>query len=125
MGNSVVEACVKLGEALLKQAQKIDHPAFRDAHNTVFVEVKVAPDLITVHVTGVVNTVADGRIITPKTARSQVLGSVVWGIGSVVWGIGLVVMVAGLKIVSPAFVREPNSITKPTLAVRHSFTISI
>ena len=116
MGSSVVEACVKLSEALLKQARKIDHPAFKDAHNTVFVEVKVAPDLLTVHVTRVVNTMAAGRISNPKTARSQVLGSVVWGIG-------LVVMVVGLKIVSPAFVRKPNSITKPTLAVRHPFTM--
>ena len=61
MGSSVVEACVKLSEALLKQAQKIDHPAFMHAHNAVFAEVKVAPDLPTVHVTRVVNTVAAGR----------------------------------------------------------------
>ncbi len=50
------------------------------AHNAVFVEVKVDEDLGTVHVTRVVNAVAAGRIINPKTARSQVLGSVVWGI---------------------------------------------
>ena len=85
------------------------------AHNAVFVEVKMPPDLLNEHVTHVVNTVAAGRIINPKTARSQVLGSVVWGIG-------LVVMVVGLKIVSSAFVRKPNSITKPRLAVRHPFT---
>ncbi|GAA4047044.1 xanthine dehydrogenase family protein molybdopterin-binding subunit [Hymenobacter glaciei] len=141
VGNSVVEACTKLGEALLKQAKKMDNPAFKDAkiddvqfangqlrlrsdntqavvlrdlvqasgelkleaenstvlaklemlkppkysmhaHNAVFVEVKVDPELMTVHVTRVVNAVAAGRIINPKTARSQVLGSVVWGIGS-------------------------------------------
>ena len=52
------------------------------AHNAVFVEVKVDPELMTVHVTRVVNAVAAGRIINPKTARSQVLGSVVWGISS-------------------------------------------
>ncbi|OGX81225.1 xanthine dehydrogenase family protein molybdopterin-binding subunit [Hymenobacter glacialis] len=51
------------------------------AHNAVFVEVKVDPDLMTVHVTRVVNAVAAGRILNPKTARSQVLGSVVWGLG--------------------------------------------
>ena len=50
------------------------------AHNAVFVEVKVDEDLGTVHVTRVVNAVAAGRILNPKTARSQVLGSVVWGI---------------------------------------------
>ena len=141
VGNSVAEACTALGEALLKQAQKMDHPAFKDAkiedvqfangqmrlrtdatqaavlrdlvqasgepkieaenstlmaklamvkppkysmhaHNAVFVEVKLDPDLMTLHVTRVVNAVAAGRILNPKTARSQVLGSVVWGIGS-------------------------------------------
>ncbi|MBO2008854.1 xanthine dehydrogenase family protein molybdopterin-binding subunit [Hymenobacter negativus] len=141
VGTAVQEACAKLGEQLLKQAQKMDHPAFKDAkiddvqfangqmrlrsdltqavvlrdlvqasgepkieaqnsklpgmvdmikppkysmhaHNAVFVEVKVDPDLMTVHVTRVVNAVAAGRIINPKTARSQVLGSVVWGISS-------------------------------------------
>jgi xanthine dehydrogenase YagR molybdenum-binding subunit len=52
------------------------------AHNAVFVEVKVDPELMTVHVTRVVNAVAAGRILNPKTARSQVLGSVVWGLSS-------------------------------------------
>jgi xanthine dehydrogenase YagR molybdenum-binding subunit len=33
-----------------------------------------------VHVTRVVNAVAAGRILNPKTARSQVLGGTVWGI---------------------------------------------
>ena len=139
VGTAVQEACQALGEKLLKQAKKMDHPAFKDAkiedvqfsngqlhlrsdltqaivlrdlvqasgkpkleaenskipatvemlmppkysmhaHNAVFVEVKVDPDLGTVHVTRVVNAVAAGRILNPKTARSQVLGSVVWGI---------------------------------------------
>ena len=82
MGKSVVEACVKLSEALLKQARKINRPAFMHAHNDMFMEVKVAPDLLTVHVTRMVNTVAAGYIINLKTGRSQVLGSVIWGIGS-------------------------------------------
>ena len=47
------------------------------AHNDVFMEVKVAPDLLTVHVTRMVNTVAAGYIINPKTGRSQVLGSAI------------------------------------------------
>jgi xanthine dehydrogenase YagR molybdenum-binding subunit len=37
-------------------------------------------DFGTVRVTRVVNAVAAGRILNPKTARSQVLGGVVWGI---------------------------------------------
>ncbi len=56
-------------------------PYSMHSHNAVFVEVKVDEDLGTVHVTRVVNAVAAGRILNPKTARSQVLGSVVWGIG--------------------------------------------
>jgi len=46
-----------------------------------FAEVKVDEDLGTIHVTRVVNAVAAGRILNPKTARSQVLGGVVWGMG--------------------------------------------
>jgi len=34
-----------------------------------------------IRVTRAVNAVAAGRILNPKTARSQVLGGVVWGIG--------------------------------------------
>jgi len=51
------------------------------SHNAAFVEVKVDEDLGTIHVTRVVNAVAAGRILNPKTARSQVLGGTVWGIG--------------------------------------------
>jgi xanthine dehydrogenase YagR molybdenum-binding subunit len=50
-------------------------------HSAVFAEVKVDPDLGSVKVTRVVSAVAAGRILNPKTARSQVLGGVVWGIG--------------------------------------------
>ncbi len=50
------------------------------SHNAAFVEVKVDEDLGTIHVTRVVNAVAAGRILNPKTARSQVLGGTVWGI---------------------------------------------
>jgi xanthine dehydrogenase YagR molybdenum-binding subunit len=33
-----------------------------------------------VHVTRVVSAIAGGRVINPKTARSQIIGGVVWGI---------------------------------------------
>jgi xanthine dehydrogenase YagR molybdenum-binding subunit len=46
------------------------------------VEVKVDEDLGTTRVTRVVSAVAAGRIINPKTARSQILGGVVWGISA-------------------------------------------
>jgi xanthine dehydrogenase YagR molybdenum-binding subunit len=51
------------------------------AHSAIFAEVRVDADFGTVRVTRVVNALAAGRIINPKTARSQLLGGVVWGIG--------------------------------------------
>jgi xanthine dehydrogenase YagR molybdenum-binding subunit len=54
------------------------------AHNThaaVFAEVKVDEQLGVIRVTRVVSAVAAGRILNTKTASSQILGSVVWGIG--------------------------------------------
>ena len=51
------------------------------SHNVAFAEVEVDEDLGTIKVTRVVNAVAAGRILNQKTARSQVLGSVVWGLG--------------------------------------------
>src|ERR1044072_450633 len=53
----------------------------RYTHSAIFAEVKVDEQLGVVRVTRVVNSVAAGRILNPKTARSQVMGGVVWGIG--------------------------------------------
>jgi xanthine dehydrogenase YagR molybdenum-binding subunit len=50
-------------------------------HSAVFAEVKVDEDLGIVQVTRVVSAVAGGRVLNPKTARSQILGAVVGGIG--------------------------------------------
>jgi xanthine dehydrogenase YagR molybdenum-binding subunit len=50
-------------------------------HQAVFAEVKVDEELGQVRVTRVTAAVAAGRIINPKTARSQILGGVVMGIG--------------------------------------------
>jgi xanthine dehydrogenase YagR molybdenum-binding subunit len=47
----------------------------------VFAEVKVDEQLGLCRVTRVVAAVAAGRIVNPKTARSQILGGVVMGIG--------------------------------------------
>jgi xanthine dehydrogenase YagR molybdenum-binding subunit len=46
-----------------------------------FVEVRVDPDLGTVRVARVVSGFGAGRIINPKTARSQAVGGIVGGIG--------------------------------------------
>jgi xanthine dehydrogenase YagR molybdenum-binding subunit len=53
----------------------------RNVHSAVFAEVKVDEDLGVIRVTRVVNAVAAGRILNLKTAHSQVMGGVVWGIG--------------------------------------------
>jgi xanthine dehydrogenase YagR molybdenum-binding subunit len=53
----------------------------RHTHAAVFAEVKVDEALGTVRVTRVVSAVAGGKIVNPKTARSQILGSIVGGIG--------------------------------------------
>jgi xanthine dehydrogenase YagR molybdenum-binding subunit len=53
----------------------------RDAHSAVFAEVRVDEQLGVIRVTRVVSAVAAGRILNAKTAHSQIMGSVVWGIG--------------------------------------------
>src|SRR6185436_14502092 len=51
------------------------------AFGAVFVEVRVDDELGIVRVARVVAAYAAGKIINPKTARSQLLGGLVWGIG--------------------------------------------
>jgi xanthine dehydrogenase YagR molybdenum-binding subunit len=53
----------------------------RNTHSAVFAEVKVDEQLGIIRVTRVVSAVAAGRILNAKTAHSQIMGSVVWGIG--------------------------------------------
>jgi xanthine dehydrogenase YagR molybdenum-binding subunit len=53
----------------------------RNTHSAIFAEVKVDEELGVIRVTRVVNAVAAGRILNTKTASSQIMGSVVWGIG--------------------------------------------
>ena len=50
-------------------------------HGAVFVEVKVDEELGQVRVTRIVSAIAAGRILNPKTARSQIIGGIVFGIG--------------------------------------------
>jgi xanthine dehydrogenase YagR molybdenum-binding subunit len=52
-----------------------------NTHAAIFAEVKVDEQLGVIRVTRVVSAVAAGRILNTKTATSQVLGGVVWGIG--------------------------------------------
>lgn len=49
-------------------------------HSAAFVEVEVDKELKVITVTRAITAVAAGTIINPKTARSQISGSMVWGI---------------------------------------------
>jgi xanthine dehydrogenase YagR molybdenum-binding subunit len=52
-----------------------------NTHSAIFAEVKVDEQLGVIRVTRVVSAVAAGRILNTKTASSQIIGGVVWGIG--------------------------------------------
>jgi xanthine dehydrogenase YagR molybdenum-binding subunit len=52
-----------------------------NTHSAIFAEVKVDEQIGVVRVTRVVSAVAAGRILNVKTARSQIIGGIVWGIG--------------------------------------------
>ena len=60
---------------------KDDGKHARNTHSAIFAEVKVDEQLGVIRVTRVVDAVAAGRILNTKTAPSQIMGSVVWGIG--------------------------------------------
>jgi len=52
-----------------------------NTHSAVFAEVKVDEDVGVIRVTRIVSAVAAGRVLNLKTATSQIMGGVVWGIG--------------------------------------------
>lgn len=60
---------------------KDDSSYARNTHSAIFAEVKVDEQLGIIRVTRIVSAVAAGRILNTRTAHSQIMGSVVWGIG--------------------------------------------
>jgi xanthine dehydrogenase YagR molybdenum-binding subunit len=58
-----------------------DNARAHNTHAATFAEVKVDEQIGVIRVTRVVSAVAAGHILNTKTASSQILGSVVWGIG--------------------------------------------
>lgn len=52
----------------------------RAVHSAVFVELEVDEELGTIELKRAVTAVAAGKIINPKTAESQILGGMIWGI---------------------------------------------
>jgi xanthine dehydrogenase YagR molybdenum-binding subunit len=96
VGAAVRVACEQIAEKLRAAGGKITEPIevvatpsddlggkdkSRNTHSAVFAEVRVDEELGVVRVTRVVSAVAAGRIINPKTARSQILGGIVMGVG--------------------------------------------
>ncbi len=81
---SVAEAMRRAGVDRVEQEKLTEFAEDPKAHNThsaVFAEVKIDEQLGVIRVTRVVSAVAAGRILNAKTARSQIMGGVVWGIG--------------------------------------------
>ena len=74
-GEAAIDVKYLLLPNVLKQRKYV-----RAVHSAVFCEVRVDEALGTVRVVRVVTAVAAGRIINPVTARSQVVGGIVWGI---------------------------------------------
>lgn len=76
-------------DSIIESAASGPDPAAKKTHSfnshaAVFAEVKVDEDLGTVIVTRVVCAVAAGKILNPKTATSQIVGAVVWGISKAI-----------------------------------------
>ena len=74
-GKDSIEEKYLMLPSMLKQKKYI-----RATHSAVFVEVRVDDELGTVRVTRVVSAIAAGKIISERTARSQIYGGIVWGI---------------------------------------------
>jgi xanthine dehydrogenase YagR molybdenum-binding subunit len=71
----------RLEEKYLMLPQMLKQRKFRRlVHSAVFVEVRVDEQLGIARVTRVVSAIAAGRIMNTKTASSQIIGGVVWGI---------------------------------------------
>lgn len=83
---NVAAALARLGKTELvvkaDSKEREDRQAFAcHSFGAQFVEVKVDPSTGEIRVTRAVGAFAGGRILNEKTARSQLLGGMVWGIG--------------------------------------------
>jgi xanthine dehydrogenase YagR molybdenum-binding subunit len=87
-GSAAVSIAAVMRHAGLERIEEEKLTKFEDSgkeahnvHSAVFAEVKVDEQLGIVRVTRVVSAVAAGRVLNAKTASSQIMGGVVWGIG--------------------------------------------
>ncbi|KRQ93900.1 aldehyde oxidase [Bradyrhizobium jicamae] len=81
-----IASAMQSGKAERITREEINQPSedkshARNVHSAIFAEVKVDEEIGIIRVMRVVKAVAAGRILNPKTAHSQVMGGVVWGIG--------------------------------------------
>jgi len=105
IGAAVQAACQQVAEKLRAAKGRIEKPIevevtpsgdlagkdkSRATHSAVFAEVRVDEELGVVRITRIVSAVAAGRIINPKTARSQILGGIVMGVGMALHEEGLI-----------------------------------
>jgi xanthine dehydrogenase YagR molybdenum-binding subunit len=77
-GNSTMTVEAAASPSLIGQRRRASY-----THSAVFVEVKVDEELGQIRVTRIVSAIAAGRILNPKTARSQIIGGIVFGMGMV------------------------------------------
>jgi xanthine dehydrogenase YagR molybdenum-binding subunit len=77
MRHGAVDRIEREGTASFKES----NTHARNTHSAIFAEVKVDEEIGVIRVTRVVSAVAAGRILNTKTAHSQIMGAVVWGIG--------------------------------------------
>ena len=68
--------CEKIEEEVTAKPDSAEQKKYTtNTHSACFVEVKVDEELGHVRVTRVVSAIAGGKIVNPKTARSQILGA--------------------------------------------------
>ena len=75
-GLEKIEAEGHASPSLIKSMTRVSY-----THSAVFAEVRIDEQLGVVRVSRVVSAIAAGKIINPKTARSQIEGGIVMGIG--------------------------------------------
>jgi xanthine dehydrogenase YagR molybdenum-binding subunit len=70
-----------VGEGDYAPVEEANGPNAIFSFSAVFAEVRVDPDLGLVRVNRFVGAYDAGKIINPKTARSQAIGGIIWGVG--------------------------------------------
>jgi xanthine dehydrogenase YagR molybdenum-binding subunit len=68
-------------DAAYDPVPEADGPKAVFSFSAVFAEVRIDPDLGLVRLNRFVGAYDAGRIINPKTARSQAIGGIIWGVG--------------------------------------------